>query len=224
CQDGVAPIVGQIQTFLDRFDMQSREAGLDAEVIIVDVNRPPERATLESVVRRPELAACTYEFHEVPTYLAELFQAPDMRTLSPLLALAEGIRHARASFVLITDVWTVLSSEVVSLIASRQLEKGCFYRVDDSRRQLPPERITADARTEAHAQRDGLGTISASIFATEAKEIFEYPLAYWTNANPGSAAKVEVTPQVVRATSDPRRWSYCVRYGPLRSEQRARYS
>jgi hypothetical protein len=49
---------------------------------------------------------------------------------------------------------------------------------------------------------------------------FEYPVERWANANPRSGLTMTSTPEGLAVSSDRRRWSYCVRYGPLRVQRR----
>jgi hypothetical protein len=52
---------------------------------------------------------------------------------------------------------------------------------------------------------------------------FEYPVACWTNANAGSAQTFQATSEGLDIASDPRRWSYCAEYGPLRAPRAGTY-
>ena len=49
---------------------------------------------------------------------------------------------------------------------------------------------------------------------------FEYPMQRWTNANPVSALTTAWTPDGLLVATDRKRWSYCLRYGPLRMARR----
>jgi hypothetical protein len=59
--------------------------------------------------------------------------------------------------------------------------------------------------------------------ATSEHQMFEYPAAGWASAHPGSALTLERTVEGLRVASDPRKWAYCVEYGPLRAPASGSY-
>src|SRR3989442_2349506 len=59
----------RLQAFVNAFDEQARRAGLDAEVIVVEWNPPPERPTVGALLRLPDPRWCTYRFVQVPPEL-----------------------------------------------------------------------------------------------------------------------------------------------------------
>lgn len=120
----------RLQAFVTCFDEQCRRTGLDAEVIVVEWNPPPERPSVASVLRRPSPQTCTYRFIEVPPEIHQRLRYADVLPLFQMIGKNVGVRRARGQFVLATNIDVVLSTELVNVIASRQLQSGHLYRVD----------------------------------------------------------------------------------------------
>jgi len=122
--------LARLQAFINCFDAQCRETGLDAEVIVVEWNPPPERPRLASLVRFPEPRACTYRFIEVPPALHRTLAYSDVLPLFQMIAKNVGIRRARGRFILATNIDILFSTELIAFLASGRLEPGVLYRVD----------------------------------------------------------------------------------------------
>jgi hypothetical protein len=139
----------RLQALIDMFDAQCRRSGLDAEVIIVEWNPPPDRKRLADVVTLPGAPACHYRFIELPQELHRTLAHADALPLFQMIAKNVGIRRARGEFVLATNIDIICSNEIVDFIARRALEEGCLYRVDrhDVESQLPTDQ-PVDARIQ----------------------------------------------------------------------------
>jgi hypothetical protein len=120
----------RLQAFINCFDAQCRRTGLDAEVIVVEWNPPPDRPWVSSLVELPNPSACTYRFIEVPPALHDRLKYADVLPLFQMIAKNVGIRRARGRFVLATNIDIIFSNELVEYLASRQLRAGTLYRVD----------------------------------------------------------------------------------------------
>jgi hypothetical protein len=120
----------RLQAFVNVFDAQCRQTGLDAEVIVVEWNPPPERPSVGSLLRLPDPPFCTYRFIEVPPELHNTLQYADVLPLFQMIAKNVGIRRARGQFVLATNIDIILSTELVEHIAALRLDAGSLYRVD----------------------------------------------------------------------------------------------
>jgi hypothetical protein len=66
---------------------------------------------------------------------------------------------------------------------------------------------------------------SARLIAAAASDLlpFEYPRSGWTNPDPSSALEAHPTDDGFAVSSDPRAFSYCLRYGPFRAPRRGTY-
>ena len=120
----------RLQAFVNCFDAQCHRFGLDAEVIVVEWNPPPERPRVSSLLRLPAPSRCRYRFIDVPAELHRRLQFSDVLPLFQMNAKNVGIRRARGRFVLATNIDIIFSNELIERIAARQLEPGRLYRVD----------------------------------------------------------------------------------------------
>ena len=98
----------------------------------------------------------------------------------------------------------------------RRIELRVVKPHPEWRRQLP-----VFERRDAMFYRIYSATIAPA--ATAEPVGFEYPLGAWTNANLHSQLTANLTPDGLSVTSDPRKWSYCVRYGPVHAGRRGVY-
>jgi hypothetical protein len=120
----------RLQAFVNCFDEQCRRTGLEAEVIVVEWNPPLDRPRLDTLVRLPDCAQCTYRFIEVPSDVHDTLRYSDVLPLFQMIAKNVGIRRARGTFVLATNIDIIFSTELIEIIAARQLESGYLYRLD----------------------------------------------------------------------------------------------
>src|SRR5262249_40211448 len=65
---------------------------------------------------------------------------------------------------------------------------------------------------------------SAVLTEATAAPLFDYPTERWQDAHPHAEQSIGFTDHGLIVATDPRQWSYCVRYGPLRAPRRGTYS
>ncbi len=87
----------------------------------------------------------------------------------------------------------------------------------------PEHRQTASGVRAARRHVSTASTPPTLAPASSDTAMFEYPIERWANANPQSELTMAATPEGLMVASDRRRWSYCVRYGPLRVPRRGSY-
>jgi len=365
----------RLQAFVNAFDEQARRTGLDAEVIVVEWNPPPERPTVGAMLRLPDPSWCTYRFVEVPPELHAGLRHADVLPLFQMIAKNVGIRRASGRFILATNIDIIFSMELVEYLGSQPLQPGYLYRVDrhDIQADLPvdapvetqlawaashqlrvhtrngsypvdangrhlglaedivdgrtirlgdgwhvreggggvpsyrwasdrvalivdrtivptvyPPLLALEVEANPYDPRawvrveilDGDRTVSRAhivgrmrlevpldhpgpdgrhvielrvtetyanarqqlpiferrdtmqyrVYSSEVRPssleqpgMFEYPASGWVNAHPGSALTIEATAEGLRVASDPRKWAYCVEYGPLRAPASGSY-
>ena len=138
--------LARLQAFVNTFDAQCRRFGLDAELIVVEWNPPPERPRLHQVVRPPEGCAFPLRFIEVPKPLHERLPRASVLPLFQMIGKNAGIRRACGRFVLATNIDIIFSNELVELFASGMLRPGVMYRVDrhDIESDYPVEAALGD--------------------------------------------------------------------------------
>jgi hypothetical protein len=120
----------RLQLFVDGLADACRRHDLDAEVVLVEWNPPPDRPRLTEAVRWPELGSCRVRIVEVPPELHRLHEHSDAVPLFQMMAKNVGIRRARGRFVLATNVDVLFSDELAAALAPGRLEPGRVYRVD----------------------------------------------------------------------------------------------
>jgi hypothetical protein len=135
-------LLRRMQIFVNGVIEQCRRHGLDAELIIVEWNPPPERPRLVEALRWPaEFGSCRVRIIEVPPERHRWFQYSEVLPLFQMIAKNVGIRRARGRFVLATNVDIVFSDELMAFLAARRLEKDRLYRIDrhDVMAEVPAE-------------------------------------------------------------------------------------
>src|SRR5215471_6257331 len=120
----------RLEAFIATFDQACRRSNLDAEVIVVEWNPPPDRPKVGSLVRLPANPFCALRFIEVPPALHQTLKHADVLPLFQMIAKNVGIRRARGQFVVATNIDIIFSKELVEYLAARTLQPGRLYRVD----------------------------------------------------------------------------------------------
>lgn len=120
----------RLQAFINAFSAQCRRTSLDAEVIVVEWNPPPDRPRVSELCRVPVDAPFQVRFIEVPARLHAGLRFSAVLPLFQMIAKNVGIRRARGQFVLATNIDIILSTELVEFLATRRLVPGHMYRVD----------------------------------------------------------------------------------------------
>jgi hypothetical protein len=95
---------------------------------------------------------------------------------------------------------------------ARQIELRVTDESGESRRRWP-----AFERRNEMAYRVFSGVLKPQALT------FEYPPARWNRANESAGLTLEWAPEGLLVVSDPRKASYCVRYGPLRAAREGTY-
>jgi hypothetical protein len=129
----------RLQAFVNCFEAQCRRTHLDAELIVVEWNPPPDRPRVSSLLHLPAQPTCSYRFIVVPGDLHHRLAFADVLPLFQMIAKNVGIRRARGRFILATNIDIIFSNELIEYIATRQLQLKRFYRVDrhDIRSDFP---------------------------------------------------------------------------------------
>jgi hypothetical protein len=120
----------RLQLFVDGLADACSRHDLDAELVLVEWNPPPDRPRLAEAVRWPELGSCRVRIVEVPPQLHRLHEHADAVPLFQMIAKNVGLRRARGRFVLATNVDVLFSDELARALAPGRLEPGRVYRVD----------------------------------------------------------------------------------------------
>lgn len=124
-------MLDRMQVFVDALVAQCDRHRLDAELILVEWNPPPDRAPLVDAIRWPRGEGhLGVRIIQVPPELHARFAHSAALPLFQMIAKNVGIRRARAPFVLATNVDLLFSDGVMRTLSSRQLSERTVYRVD----------------------------------------------------------------------------------------------
>lgn len=124
-------LLGRMQIFVDGLDRQMRRADLAAELVLVEWNPPADRPPLAEALRWPPRGG--------PLSVRIITVSPDRHArlrhaealpLFQMIAKNVGIRRARGTFVLSTNVDVLLSDALADELGRRTLKPGHSYRLD----------------------------------------------------------------------------------------------
>jgi hypothetical protein len=123
--------LARTQIFLDALAAQCERHGLDAELVLVEWNPPADRPGLRDALRWPE-PGDHFEARivEVPAAIHGRLEHSDKMPLFQMIAKNAGIRRARGSFVLATNIDLIFSDELVQFLAERSLDEDVAYVAD----------------------------------------------------------------------------------------------
>jgi hypothetical protein len=123
-------LLHRMQVFVEALLGQCDRHGLDAELVLVEWNPPPGRPRLSEALIWPETERCAVRIVEVPPELHRRFDNADALPLHQMIAKNVGIRRARGTFVVATNVDVVFSDDLMAFMAGGGLEAEYFYRTE----------------------------------------------------------------------------------------------
>jgi hypothetical protein len=124
-------LLKRMQIFITAWLEQSRLFGIPSELIIVEWNPPAGRPPLIEALRWPEkFGSCVVRIIEVPLELHRRLAHADSLPLYQMIAKNVGIRRARGTFVLATNIDILFSDELASFLSRQVLDAKRMYRID----------------------------------------------------------------------------------------------
>lgn len=120
--------LARMQLFLDNLGRQFQKYQLDAELVLVEWNPPPDKTKLREALRWPE--GLVTRIIEVPPEIHSRFEHSDKLKLFQMIAKNVAIRRAKGKFILATNIDIIFDDELIEYIAREQLKPGSFYRTD----------------------------------------------------------------------------------------------
>lgn len=135
-------LLRRMQIFVRGVLEQCRRHQLNAELVLVEWNPPPDRPRLIEALSWPvDNRLCQVRIIEVPPETHQRFRHSDQLPLFQMIAKNAGIRRARGQFILATNIDILFSDELTCFLASGHLRKGYMYRVDryDVPADVPPD-------------------------------------------------------------------------------------
>lgn len=117
--------------FINSVYHQSHKFDLPVELIIVEWNPPAERPLLKDVLPTPPKdSPVVLRIVVVPDSVHETYRFSDSIPLYQMIAKNVGIRRAQGEFILCTNIDILFSDMNFEMLASRNLERGNFYRAN----------------------------------------------------------------------------------------------
>lgn len=124
-------LLHRMQCFVDHLSAQCRRYNLNAELIIVEWNPPPDKPRLHEALEWPlDTGPCSIRIIEVPPEIHEKHKYSNHLSLFQFIAKNVGIRRAHGKFVLATNIDILFSDEVISYLSRNTLRTGHIYRAD----------------------------------------------------------------------------------------------
>jgi hypothetical protein len=152
-------LLRRMQLFINGFAEQCKRHQLDAELILVEWNPPPDKPRLAEALSWPsEKGHCSIRVIEVPKAIHDRFKHSDRLSLFQMIAKNVGIRRARGRFILATNIDILFSDEIIRFFASGKLDPNRMYRVDrydvssDVPGDVPFERQLEFCQRSSHQQ------------------------------------------------------------------------
>ena len=124
-------LLRRMQTFVNSFIGQCKRHSLNAELVLVEWNPPPERPPLARAIQWPsDLGPCQVRIITVPQQVHRRYKHAEALPLYQMIAKNAGIRRARGRFILATNIDIIFSDELIRFLAEERLEIGKMYRLD----------------------------------------------------------------------------------------------
>jgi hypothetical protein len=121
----------RMQLFVDGLIAQCDRYELPAELVLVEWNPPPDRPRLADVIQWPKSDGwCRVRIVEVPGVRHAQLAHADQLPLFQMIGKNVGIRRARGSFVLATNIDILFSDELMRFLSTRKMDERRVYRVD----------------------------------------------------------------------------------------------
>ena len=136
----------RMQVFVEALLGQCDRHCLDAELVLVEWNPPPDRPGLSEALRWPRSERCPVRVIEVPAELHRRFGNADSLPLHQMIAKNAGIRRARGRFVAATNIDVLFSDGLMEFLAAG-LDPHKWYRANryDVDRDVP-ENVPAESQ------------------------------------------------------------------------------
>ena len=123
-------LLRRMQIFVDGYLQQCQRHGLDAELVLVEWNPPPDRPRLAEALRWADAVPGRVRIIEVPAARHRRLRNAEALALFQMIAKNVGIRRAAGRFVLASNVDILFSDELMRFLAARDLDPSRMYRMD----------------------------------------------------------------------------------------------
>lgn len=120
-------LLGRMQAFVTALAAQVDRHGLDAELVVVEWNPPPERLGLAGAITWPSAALLQTRIVRVPPDVHARIDNARILPFHQMIAKNVGLRRARGAFVLATNVDVVLSDALAGSLVPGRLDPQRQY-------------------------------------------------------------------------------------------------
>lgn len=137
----------RMQIFVNHLAAQCNRFDLDAELVLVEWNPPPNRPPLSEAIQWPANSQkCIFRMITVSETIHRRFMNADNLPLFQMIAKNVGVRRASGKFILATNIDILFSDELMAFLSSRRLSDNRMYRVDryDVESDVPVELSAAE--------------------------------------------------------------------------------
>ena len=120
-------LLGRMQTFVDALAAQVERHGLDVELVVVEWNPPPGRPGLSDAISWPSSEALPTRIVCVPPEMHARIENARILPFHQMIAKNVGLRRARGTFALATNVDVVLSDALAGSLLPGRLDPSRQY-------------------------------------------------------------------------------------------------
>ncbi|MEM7104608.1 MAG: hypothetical protein AAF502_15835 [Bacteroidota bacterium] len=130
--------LNRVTLFIRGLIHQCNKFRVNAELVIVEWNPPPNKPLLKAVLPLPgKDDLLTVRFIIVPNEIHSTLRHSDKIPLFQMIAKNVGIRRAKGEFILCTNIDLLFADPIFEFFSKKQLSAGTFYRA--IRADIPKE-------------------------------------------------------------------------------------
>lgn len=124
-------LIDRTMCFVKGIYHQAQKFNLSVELIIVEWNPPKDKPLLKEVLPKPSPdQPVSIRYIIVPNEIHKEFRFGEKIPLYQMIAKNVGIRRAKGTYVLCTNIDLIFSDACFELLAKRKLEENIFYRAN----------------------------------------------------------------------------------------------
>ncbi len=117
--------------FIEGVYYQAKHLPFSIELIIVEWNPPKDKKSLKEILPKPpENSVVVLRIIQVPSNIHQQYSLHKKLSLFQMTAKNIGIRRAKASFILCTNIDLLFSNDLFKFFASKPFKKNVFYRAN----------------------------------------------------------------------------------------------
>ncbi len=124
-------LLKRMKLFIEGLLLQANKFELDIELIIVEWNADPLVPLLNEALPKPEQGSrLSLRYILVPPSVHGRYRFSKELGLYQMIAKNVGIRHAKADYILCTNIDLLFSDSLMQKLAEKKLKKNVFYRAN----------------------------------------------------------------------------------------------